>query len=180
MFRITQWFGPLKIDAMENLKLFTRDNVPTDELSEIVVKVYKGVHLEYKEVFYLDFDVDENTGMIDKSKKVKFYTKSQASRNLKALKNAYMISKGSAAPDEIIMFRKRYNIAASTLSVILGFSKNTISNIEHDGISSLPTGRLIKICLSDVEVFSEYINSCDVLEEWKKIELSKKVREEYI
>ncbi len=165
---------------MEDLKLLTQNNVPTEELAENAVKEYRGIRLNYVEVFYLDYAVDEDTGLIDKSKKVKYYTKNQIGRNLRALKNAYLISKGAADPEEILTFRKRYNIAASTLSIILGFSKNTISNIEKEGMSSLPTGRLIKLCLEDVEVMSHYINVCDGLENAKKIELSKKIKEKNV
>ncbi len=86
---------------MEAKKVLTRKNKPADELHEAVEKNYKGLKLSYVEAFYLDCEVDEDTGMIDKSKKVKHYTKNQMSRNLKALKSAYLIAKGTAAPDEM-------------------------------------------------------------------------------
>lgn len=87
----------------------------------------------------------------------KFYTKEQMARNTKALKSAYFIAQRAVAPIEIINFRNKYNIAALLLSLTLGFSKNTISNIEKEGVSSLPSGRLIKICLSYERVFSQYV-----------------------
>ena len=160
---------------MKTRKVLTRKNEPTQELHELVVKNYKGLELSYNEAYYLDYEVDEDTGMINKEKKVKHYTKSQISRNLKALKSAYLIAKGAAAPDEILNFRKKYRIAASTLSVILGFSKNTISNIENEGVSSLPTGRLIKMCLNNVDVMSHYVKICDAIDNRKKEELSQKL-----
>lgn len=162
---------------MENLKVFDRNNNPTDELSSTVEKVYNGIKLKYKEVYYLDFDVDENTGLINKNK-VKHYTKNQISRNLRALKNAYLIAKGAADPNEIISFRTKYQIPASTLSIILGFSKNTISNIENDGISSLSSGRFIKIFLHNKDIIYQYIQLCDSIDEEKKNELSKRIMEE--
>ena len=58
-------------------------------------------------------------------------------RNMKALKNAYLVAKGAASPKEIIDFRLKYHISDSTFSIILGFSKNTISNIENEGITPL-------------------------------------------
>src|SRR6056297_1352843 len=112
---------------METKKILTRENEPTVELRETVNKKFKGLELSFEEVYCLDYKVDEETGMIDKSEKVKHYTREQMNRNMKALKSAYMIAKGAAAPAEIVNFRTKYHIAASTLSLILGFSKNTIS-----------------------------------------------------
>jgi len=162
---------------METKKILTRENKPTDELQRTVEKIFKGIKLAYKEVYYLDYDVDEDTGMINRQNKVEYYTKSQVYRNLKALKSSYLISKGAAAPNEIISFRKKYHIAAATLSIILGFSKNTISNIENYGVTSLPSGRLIKMCIDNKDIISYYIRVCDYIDNRKKDELAKKLME---
>jgi DNA-binding transcriptional regulator YiaG len=162
---------------METKKVLTRNNEPSEELHEFVYKNYKGLELGYEEVYYLDFEVNEDTGMIDKTRKVKHYTKNQTERNIKALKNAYHIAKGAASPSEIISFRNRYHISASTFSVVLGFSKNTISNIEKDGITSLPTGRLIKMCLDNKEIVYHYLQVCDSIDLHKKQEISKRLLE---
>jgi DNA-binding transcriptional regulator YiaG len=164
---------------METKKVLTRDNSLTEELSATIIKTHKGIRLEYKEVYYLDFAVDEDTGMINKDVKEKHYTKNQMERNMKALKNAYHIAKGAASPDEIIFFREKYKIAASTFSIILGFSKNTITNIETEGITSLSTGRLIKICIEDKNVITRYVQLCDALDQRKRDELSQRIMEEY-
>lgn len=165
---------------MEAKKVLTRDNTPTDEITEMTNKVFRGVKLEYPEAYYMDYDVDEETGLINKDVKVKHYTKSQIERNIKALKNAYLIAKGAAAPSEIIDFRTKYKISASMFSIILGFSKNTISNIENEGITSLSTGRLIKVCLDNKEIVYHYIQLCDSIDNLKKEELSKRLMEEII
>lgn len=73
-------------------KVITREGIPTDELQELVTKVVKGIKIEFTEVYYLDFEVDENTGAEGKNM-AQFYTSSQVGRNLKALKNAYLIAK---------------------------------------------------------------------------------------
>ena len=151
--------------------VLTRGNNPTEELTQVVEKIHNGIKLSYEEVYYLDYAVDEDTGEIDKDNLVPHYTKEQTTRNMKALKNAYFIAKGAVAPNEIIKFRKKYNIAASTLSLILGFSKNTISNIENEGVSSLPSGRFIKLCLYDTKLLSQYVKSCAYLDPHKKNEL---------
>lgn len=57
--------------------------------------------------------------------------------------------------------------------MILGFSKNTISNIENDDVTSLPSGRLIKMCLNNLEVLRSYIKDCDAIDNHKKDELDK-------
>lgn len=159
---------------MDAKTVLTRENIPVKELRGLVEKVYKGLRLSYPEVYYLDYEVNEETGLISKEKQVKHYTKEQIIRNLKALKSAYHIAKGAASPGEILEFREKHHIAASTLSVVLGFSKNTISNIENEGVTSLPTGRLIKMCLSDTGILYRYVQVCDALDIHKKNELAKK------
>ena len=165
---------------MDTKKVLTRENKPTNELQKSVIKIYKGIELSYLEVYYLDYEVIEDTGIINQKKKVKYFTKNQINRNLKALKSAYLIAKGAATPNEIITFRMKYHIAASTLSVILGFSKNTISNIENEGVTSLPSGRLIKMCLNNKEILYHYIRVCDSIDIRKKEELSKKIMQQGI
>jgi len=160
---------------MKTNKILTRENQTATEITDSVEKIFKGLKLEYSEVYYLDYEVDEDTGMINREKKVEHYTKGQIERNMRALKNAFYVAKGAAAPSEIISFRKRYRIPASTFSIVLGFSKNTISNIEKDGITSLTTGRLIKMCLNNIYIVYQYIQLCDAIDSDKKDELSKRL-----
>jgi len=162
---------------METKKVLTREDSPTDELQGIVNKVYRGLNLQYNEMYYLDYTVDEETGLISKDVQEKHYTKNQMEQNIKALKNAYHIAKGSASPSEIINFRRKYDISASTFSVILGFSKNTVSNIENEGITSLTSGRLIKICLDNTDILDQYVQLCDEIDDDKKQKISKRLRE---
>ena len=165
---------------METKKVLTRENIPTDELQRSVEKILKGIKLTYVEVYYLDSEVNEDTGIINKKDKVRHYTKEQVNRNLKALKSAYLIAKGAASPNEIIEFRNKYHISASTLSIILGFSKNTISNIENEGVTSLSSGRLIKLCLNNKDLIFHYIEVCDAIDNNKKEELSKNLMQQEI
>ena len=95
---------------METKKVLTRENIPTEELTTVVEKLYKGIRLKYTEVYYLDFSVNEETENVDKNLKEKYYTKTQMERNMKALKNAYLVAKGAASPKEIIDFRLKYHI----------------------------------------------------------------------
>lgn len=57
------------------------------ELSAAALKTYKGKVIHYIEVFYLDYAVNEETGMITDYLE-KYYTKSQIDRNINALKEA--------------------------------------------------------------------------------------------
>ena len=160
---------------MDTKKVLTREYNPTYELHSSVEKTFRSLNLSYIEAYYLDYEVNEDTGIINKEKKVKHYTKEQVNRNMKALKSAYLIAKGAASPNEIIEFRNKYHIAASTLSIFLGFSKNTISNIENDGVTSLPSGRLIKLCLNNKDILFSYIKVCDAIDDRKKDEIFKKL-----
>lgn len=164
---------------MERKKVLNRNNEPSDELHEFVYKTYKGLKLQYDEAYYLDYDVDEETGMIDKNREVKQFTKNQMERNIKALKNAYFIAKGAADPNDIVKFRNFYNIPASTFSIVLGFSKNTISNIENEGITSLPTGRLIKMCIENKSKILDYLYMCDNIDKDKKDEISHRLADDF-
>lgn len=76
-------------------KVLTTKNIPTDELQTTVDIVCKGITLQYNEVYYLDYIVNEGIGMINKDVLEKYFTKNQINRNLRALKNAYLIAKGS-------------------------------------------------------------------------------------
>lgn len=78
---------------METKKILTRENNLTDELQSIVEIVYNGIKLQYNEVYYLDYMVDEDTGLINKNVKEKHYTINQVEINLKALKNTYIARK---------------------------------------------------------------------------------------
>ena len=78
---------------MEVKKVLTRENHPIDQLQRSVNMIYKGVNLTFNELYYLDSEVDEETGVINKEKQVRHYTKEQMNRNLKALKSAYFIAK---------------------------------------------------------------------------------------
>ena len=152
-------------------KILTRKNILTNELQKLVKKNIEEVKFTYNEVYYLDCEVDENTGFINKNKQVEHYTKEQVTRNMKAQKSAYLIAKAAVNPIEIVSFRKKYDIAASVLSLILGFSKNTISNIENEGVTSLPSGRFIKVCINNKILLSEYVKTCSNIEVQKKNEI---------
>jgi DNA-binding transcriptional regulator YiaG len=165
---------------METKKIVTRQHSLMHEVQAIVEKKHKGIQLAFTAAYYLDFEADDESGMIDKSKMIMHYTKNQMERNMKALKNAFRIAKRAAAPSEILNFRTKYQISASLFSRILGFSKNSISNIENEGITSLSSGRLIKMCLEHRTIVNEYVQLCDAIDSAKKEEISKRLLAEIV
>jgi hypothetical protein len=80
---------------MKTNKILTRENESINEITGSVVKFYKGIKLEYPEVYYLDYEVDEDTGIINREKKVKYYTKSQIKRNNESIKECFLYCKRS-------------------------------------------------------------------------------------
>ena len=84
---------------IEMKKILTRGQEPTDELTVVVNEKHHGLDLEYTEVYYLDNEVDEESGMITENL-VPHYTRDQMDRNLKALKSAYDIAKLNQNKDE--------------------------------------------------------------------------------
>jgi len=159
---------------MADAILLNRKNQSVTEHSRNVTKTINDTLFEYKEYYYLDNEVDENTGSITNDL-VPHYTKDQVKRNTRSMRNAYMIAKGAVDPKDIVQFRNKYGIAASAMSAVLGFSKNTISNIEKDGVTSLPTGRFIKLCISNQGIFSKYLQTVSTHEVPKKEEILRKL-----
>jgi hypothetical protein len=74
---------------MKNSNSLTFDKEPIKEITKRVERFLKGVEFTYIESYYLDYDVDENTGMINKDNKVPYYTSNQVESNLISLRKAY-------------------------------------------------------------------------------------------
>ena len=53
---------------MHSNKILRRDNTPTEELQEVVKRTFEGIEFSYQAVYYMDYEVDEYTGMINKEK----------------------------------------------------------------------------------------------------------------
>jgi len=61
-----------------------------EELNEVVERTIAGVKFKYNQVFHLDYEVNGNTGVVNKNKKVPTFFKAQVSRNLEACNKAYL------------------------------------------------------------------------------------------
>ena len=60
-----------------------------EELERVIKETFNGIDLEYTEVYHLNYEVDEESGKINKDSLVPYYTRSQMQRNLKVLKKDY-------------------------------------------------------------------------------------------
>ncbi len=69
-------------------EVLNRDGSPAEVLTAEVTKYFNGVDVVFEETYYLDYEVNEETGLINKEKKVPHYTKEQTTKNMKALKFA--------------------------------------------------------------------------------------------
>lgn len=71
-------------------QVFDRKGKLVEEFQRTVSRKFKDKLVEYTEVYYLDDSVNEDTGMIDRSKSEMFYTKNQTLRNWQSIKEAYL------------------------------------------------------------------------------------------
>ena len=65
-----------------------------EEQRRTVEKIHKGIRVSYTELFYWDYEVNEETGTRDKNKLARFYTKKQVTSNHKELKEALKKQEG--------------------------------------------------------------------------------------
>ena len=75
--------------------------------------------------------------------------------NLNQVYNQYREKEGIPFQDEIISYRKQYQIPATKFSQVLGFGVNMYGKYETGEIPNLSNGLLIRIC-KDPEVFRNY------------------------
>lgn len=59
------------------------------ELIRTVKEEIDGVTFEYREVYFLDYYVDENTGRVDENMMAEYYSKTQMGKNREAMLKAY-------------------------------------------------------------------------------------------
>jgi transcriptional regulator with XRE-family HTH domain len=75
--------------------------------------------------------------------------------NLNQVFNQYREKEGIPFPDEIIVYRKQYDLSATKMSQILGFGVNMYARYESGEIPNVSNGRMINIC-KDPDVFKTY------------------------
>ena len=75
--------------------------------------------------------------------------------NLNQVYNQYRQKEGIPFPDEIIAYRKQYELTATKMSQILGFGVNMYGRYESGEMPNVSNGRLITIC-KDPEFFKNY------------------------
>jgi len=75
--------------------------------------------------------------------------------NLNQVYNQYRQKEGIPFPDEIIAYRKLYDLGATKMSQILGFGVNMYGRYESGEMPNVSNGRLITIC-KDPDFFKNY------------------------
>ncbi|MBP1675867.1 MAG: hypothetical protein H6Q20_426 [Bacteroidetes bacterium] len=75
--------------------------------------------------------------------------------NLNQVYNQYREKEGIPFPDEIVAYRKQYDLGATKMSQILGFGVNMYGRYESGEMPNVSNGRLITIC-KDPDFFKNY------------------------
>ena len=78
--------------------------------------------------------------------------------NLNQVYNQYRVQEGIPFLDEIIAYRKQYDIPATKFSQILGFGVNMYGKYESGEMPNLSNGRMINIC-KDPVIFRNYFKN---------------------
>ena len=100
-----------------------------------------------KELFGVQFQyyLCEETG-------AEFTDEGMEMANINQVYNRYRDKYGIPLPEEIIGIRKKYGLAASEMSAILGFGANEYRNYEVGEIPSISKGRLNQLAKSPIEL----------------------------
>ncbi|NLP47456.1 MAG: DUF4065 domain-containing protein [Clostridiales bacterium] len=80
------------------------------------------------------------------------------SQNFKRLYGKYRKLAGLISPDELIEFRKRYDISQRELTAILKLGKMTINRYERGAVPSKSNSDYLKLIMNNSEVFKNSLN----------------------
>lgn len=145
-------------------------------IKEMATTYIKDELVEYEETIYFCSNCDEDEAYYVPAKIL--------NENLMNARNAYRKMKGLLLSDEIVEFRKKYNLSQTELSKIMGFGESTISRYESKFIQDETHDNMLRIVIENPlelhklleknkEQFDEYnyelirnrivnvINSCD-------------------
>lgn len=98
--------------------------------------------------------------------------------NLNQVYNQYREKEGIPFSDEIISYRKQYDISATKMSSILGFGINMYGKYESGEIPSVSNGRMIHSICKDPVIFKRYFEESPLrhkLPEKEKRSISTKI-----
>ena len=77
--------------------------------------------------------------------------------NLKSLYQKYRDMSGIISPEDIIEFRKKYDISQSELVAILGWGKMTINRYERGGLPNQSHSDILKLIIKNESYFKEKV-----------------------
>lgn len=118
----------------------------TYHIIEETIKEYKG----YK------VDILQNIAVCDICDE-KIYVSELENNNLKKLYDKYRKMAGLVTPEDIIEFRKTYNISQRELVSILDWGKMTINRYERGSLPSQSHSDILKLIIKDEKYFREKV-----------------------
>lgn len=95
--------------------------------------------------------------------------------NLTQVYNQYLDKYNLPFPEEIISIRKKYNLPANKMGLVLGFGVNTYRNYENGEVPSLANAKLIQLAKSPASFKILVQESEGVFSEKDKLELLKHI-----
>ena len=99
----------------------------------------------------------------------RIYVSELENENLKSLYQKYRDMSGIISPEDIIEFRKKYDISQSELVAILGWGKMTINRYERGGLPNQSHSDILKLIIKNESYFKEKVE-----EAYKYKRISKK------
>lgn len=87
----------------------------------------------------------------------KIYVSELENENLKSLYQKYRDMSGIISPEDIIEFRKKYDISQSELVAILGWGKMTINRYERGGLPNQSHSDILKLIIKNESYFKEKV-----------------------
>lgn len=87
----------------------------------------------------------------------RIYVSELENKNLKSLYQKYRDMSGIISPEDIIEFRKKYDISQSELVAILGWGKMTINRYERGGLPNQSHSDILKLIIKNESYFKEKV-----------------------
>ena len=110
-------------------------------IKETATAYIKGELVEYEETVYFCSNCDEDEAYFVPAKII--------NKNLMNARNAYRKKKGLLLSDEVVDFRKKYNLSQIELSKIMDFGEATISRYETKSIQDETHDNMLRIVIEN-------------------------------
>lgn len=135
--------------------------VQTIEQSKEVI--YNDKHVVFNEVCCRCLNILDNN---------LFYLSEQIYENKMRVLSQYRINEKLLSSQEIIDFRKKYNLTASELSILLGWNPDVIDKIEHEYVQDKEMDNLLRKAIESPAFMYHRLKRVDKqFSDYKKTEL---------